>query len=132
MTTLTTPTASLLEDRLRSVLAVDAVVVGLCGVLLAGTPSSWYGDLPGWLVRVAGAVLAVAALDVGLASRWRGHRLRLAATVTAELAFLWTAGVVAAADLGHVRGAGLEVLALGGLATLVFGILETSLVRALR
>ena len=129
---MTTLTVNPVEDRLRSVLAVDAVVVGLSGVLLAATPSSWYGDLPGWLVRVAGVALAVAALDVGLASRWRGRRLRLAATVTAELAFLWSAGVVVAADLGHVRGDGLEVLALGGLATLVFGILETSLVRALR
>jgi len=129
MTTLVSRPA---EDRLRTTLLVDAVVVGLSGVLLATTPSSWYGDLPGWLVRAAGIALAVAAVDVGLASRWRGRRLRLAATVTAELAFAWTLGVLLAADLGHVRGDGLEVLALSGVATLVFGTLEVSLVRALR
>jgi hypothetical protein len=128
---MTTLLARPAEDRLRSVLLVDAVVVGLSGVLLAATPSSWYGDLPGWFVRIAGVVLAVSAADVGIASRWTGRRLRLAATVTAELAFVWTAGVVLAAELGDVRGAGLEVLALGSLATLAFGVLEMRLVRSL-
>jgi hypothetical protein len=120
------------EDRLRTVLRVDSAVVLVAGLLLALTPSSWYGDAPSWLSHAAGAALAVSAVDVGVASRWRGRALRLAATVTAELAFAWTAAVVVAIEVFAVRGAGLEVLALGGLATLVFGILETSLVRALR
>jgi hypothetical protein len=129
MTTLVSRPA---EDRLRTTLLVDAVVVGLSGVLLATTPSSWYGDLPGWLVRVAGVVLALVSAEVGLMSRWHDRRLRLAATAIADLAFVWTALMVIAVELGDVRGAGLETLALSGLATLVFGILETSLVRALR
>jgi hypothetical protein len=129
---MTTLLARPAEDRLRSVLAVDAVVVGLSGVLLAATPSSWYGDLPGWLVRSAGILLALVSAEVGLVSRWRGRRLRLAAVVIADLAFLWTAMVVTAAELGDVGGAGLEVLALSGLATLVFGVIETSLARLLR
>lgn len=129
---MTTLIAHPLEDRLRSVLAVDSVVVGLCGVLLAATPSSWYGDLPGWFVRLGGIVLALSAVVVGGASRGYGHRLLLAGGVTADLAYVWTGVTVLMAELGHVRGAGLEVLALGGIATLVFGMLETSLVRALR
>ncbi|MFN2537489.1 MAG: hypothetical protein ABR549_04965 [Mycobacteriales bacterium] len=129
---MTTLIARPVEDRLRTTLAVDAVVVGLSGVLLAATPSSWYGDLPGWLVRLGGILVALAAVEVGLASRWRGQRLRLAGTVTADLAFGWTVLVVVAVEAFGVRGAGLEVLGFSGLATLVFGILETSLVRALR
>ena len=129
MTTLITRPA---EDRLRSVLAIDAVVVGLSGVLLAATPSSWYGNLPGWFVRVGGILLALVSAEVGVMSRWHDRRLRLAATVIADLAFVWTAGVVLAIELGDVHGSGLETLALSGIATLVFGILETSLVRALR
>ena len=129
---MTTLLARPAEDRLRTVLRVDALVVGLAGVLLALSPSSEFGSMPSWLSHTAGALLAVSALDVGIASRWHGRALRLAALVTAELAFLWTALVVVAVEAFDVRGAGLEVLALGGLATLVFGILETSLVRALR
>ena len=120
------------EDRLRTVLRVDSAVVLLGGLLLALSPSSWYGTAPAWLPHAAGAVLAVSAVDVGLASRWQSRALRMAATVTAELAFVWTALVVVAVEVFDVRGAGLEVLAFSGLSTLVFGILETRLVRALR
>jgi hypothetical protein len=129
---MTTLIARPAEDRLRTVLRVDSAVVLLAGLLLALTPSSWYGDAPSWLSHAAGAALAVSAVDVGVASRWNGRALRLAATITAELAFAWTVAVVVAVELFDVRGAGLEVLALGGLATLVLGIIETSLVRALR
>ncbi len=129
---MTTLTVNPVEDRLRTVLLVDAFVVGLSGVLLAATPPSWYGSAPSWLSVVAGIALALAAADVGIASRWRGRRLRIAGLVTAELALAWTALMVVAAEVFDVRGDGLEVLALSGLATLVFGILETSLVRALR
>ena len=130
--TMTTLIAHPLEDRLRSVLAVDGVVVGLCGLLLTLTPASWYGDLPGWFVRLGGVLLVGSAVAVGGASRGPGHRLVQAAAVTADLAYVWTGVTVVLAEYGHVRGAGLEVLALGGVATLVFGMLETSLVRALR
>ena len=128
---MTTLVARPAEDRLRTTLLTDALVVGLSGVLLAATPSSWYGDLPGWVVRVGGIVLALVSAEVGVASRWRGPRLTLAATVIADLAFLWTVALLVAAEVFDVRGAGLEALAFSGLATLVFGFLETSLVRAL-
>lgn len=129
---MTTLLANPVEDRLRTVLRIDSLIVGVAGLLLALSPSSWYGSMPSWLSHGAGALLAFSALDVGIASRWSGRALRLAALVTAELAFLWTALVVVAIEVFDVRGSGLEVLALGGLATLVFGVLETSLVRALR
>ena len=129
---MTTLLARPAEDRLRTVLRVDSAVVLVGGLLLALSPSSWYGSAPGWLSHAAGAVLAVSAVDVGLASRWQSRALRMAATVTAELAFVWTVLVVVAIEVFDVRGAGLEVLAFSGLSTLVFGILETRLVRALR
>ena len=129
---MTALTLSPAEDRLRTVLAVDALVVGLSGLLLAATPSSWYGDLPGWVVRVGGIVLALVSAEVGLVSRWRGRRLTLGATVTADLAFLWTATLLVGVEVFDLRGAGLETFAFSALATLVFGLLETSLVRALR
>ena len=61
---MTTLTVNPVEDRLRTVLLVDAFVVGLSGVLLAATPPSWYGSAPSWLSVVAGIALALAAADV--------------------------------------------------------------------
>jgi hypothetical protein len=117
------------EDRLRSVLLIDSIVVTTLFVALAASPASWYGDLP---VRVLGIVGAVLAADVFVFSRWSGRKLRIGAVVTAEAALAWSIATVVLIEVGDVRGAGLELLALSGLATLVFGILETRLVRALR
>lgn len=120
------------EDRLRTVLRVDAVVTAGVGLLALVSPLSWYGDTAGWLVRTVGVVLLVVGVDLALLSRLSGRALRIAGTVTAELAFAWVAGTVAVLAFVHLPAAGVEVLALVGAATLLFGLAELRLVRALR
>jgi hypothetical protein len=119
------------EDRLRAVLLIDGIVTAAVGVLFVLAPSSWYGDSPGWLVRTVGVVLALVGLEVGLASRWSGRRLRLAGLVTAESAFAWTLGSLVVMAIVDLPTVGLEVVGVVAVGTLVFGLVETRLVRAL-
>ena len=120
------------EDQLRSLLRLDAVVVGLAGLVLALTPTAWYGDLPGWLSRAAGLALVLSAVIVAEFSRWSGKRLRTAAMLTAEAAFAWTAACVGVMAMTDMRAAGLEVVGFSAVATLLFGIGELRLARTLR
>ena len=131
MTAVTTTQAPTTEDRLRTVLRADAVVTGAVGLFgLLGSPTL-YGDVPGWLPRAVGAVLLLVAVDLALASRWSGGRLRLAGTVCAELALAWVVATVAVLALVDLPLAGTEVLLLVGAATLGFAVLELRLVRSL-
>ena len=102
MTVLTAPAPRTTDARLRSVLRTDAVVTGLVGAVLAvdSGPVSRAVDLPRAAVLAVGLLVVAVALEMALASRWEGRRLRLAATVTAELAVAW---VVASAVLLVVR-----------------------------
>jgi hypothetical protein len=120
------------EHQLRSLLRLDAVVVGLAGLVMALTPTSWYGDLPGWLSRAAGAGLVLSALAVAEFSLWSGRKLRTAALLTAEAAFAWTASCVVAMSLAGMSAGGLEVVGFSAVATLLFGAGELRLARALR
>lgn len=120
------------EDQLRSLLRLDAIVVGLAGLVLTLTPTAWYGELPGWLSVAAGAAMVLSAIDVALVARWSGRRLRIAATVIAELAFTWTAACVAVIALADLSAKGLEVVGFSAIATLLFGIFELRLARSLR
>jgi hypothetical protein len=131
MTALTTSVTRTTEDRLRTVLRVDAAVTGAVGLFGLLGPTSTYGDVPGWLPRVVGAVLLAVAVDVLLAARLSGRRLRLAGTVTAELALAWVIATVAVLALVDLPFAGREVLAIVGAATLGFAIAELRLVRSL-
>lgn len=120
MTSLTAAHPSTLPTLLRA----DAAVTVLAGLVLLLTPSSWYGDLPSTLVRGAALVFVLAGVEVAALSRCTGQRLRLVTTVTGELALATAVGLVVAAEVGDVRGAGLEVLGLTAVACVVFGILE--------
>lgn len=120
------------QSRLQNLLRLDAIIVGPLGLLLALTPTTWYGDLPGWVSRTAGSALVLAAVLVVVFARWTGQRLRTAATITAESAFLWTAASGAAIVMADIRGYGLEVVGATALATLVLGIAELRLARRLR
>ena len=131
MTTVTAPLTRSTEDRLRTVLRLDAAVTGAVGLFGLLGPTSTYGDVAGWLPRTIGAVLVVVAIDLLLAARLTGSRLRLAGLVTAELAFAWVVATVAVLALVDLPFAGREVLAIVGLATLGFGLAELRLVRSL-
>jgi hypothetical protein len=120
------------EDQLRSALRLDAVVVGLIGIVMALTPTAWYGDLPAWLSRAAGLALVLSAIDVAVMAQWSGKKLRVAATVVAELAFAWTIACVVVMATADLTTGGLEVVGVSALATLVFGVLELRLARRLR
>jgi hypothetical protein len=132
MTAISTSVTRTTVDLLRTVLRADAAVTGAVGLLgLLGPTSTLYGDVPGWLPRVLGAVLLVVAADLVLAARLSGSRLRLAGTVTAELALAWVVATVAVLALVDLPLAGREVLAIVGAATLGFAIAELRLVRSL-
>ena len=131
MTALTTTRATTTEDRLRTVLRADAVVTGAVGLLALVGPTSIYGDAPGWLPRVVGAVLLVVAVDLVVAARWSGSRLRMAGLVCGELALAWVVATVGVLALVDLPWAGREVLLVAGLATLGFAIAELRLVRSL-
>lgn len=95
MTVLTAPAARTdVDARLRGLLRADAAVTGLVGAVLAvdAGPVSRAVDVPRGAVLATGLLLVVVALDLLLAARWSGRRLRLAATVTAELAAAWVVG----------------------------------------
>ncbi|MCA1721533.1 MAG: hypothetical protein LC779_10700 [Actinobacteria bacterium] len=131
MTAVTTARSTTTEDRLRTVLRADAVVTGLVGIFALESSASLYGDVPGWLPRVVGAVLLLVAADLAVASRWSGQRLRLAGTVVAELALAWVAATTAVLVFRDLPGTGTEVLLVVGAATLAFGVAELRLVRSL-
>jgi hypothetical protein len=127
MTTLTVP-ATNAESQLRRVLQADGVVtaaVGLFGLL----GPSWYAG-PSWLARGVGLVFLLVGIAAAILSR--SSRVALVGTVVAELAFAWTVTAVALAALFDMDMAGREVLLVTAAGTLVFGILETRLVRAMR
>jgi hypothetical protein len=132
MTTLTTTAPTTTEDRLRTTLRLDAVVTGAVGLLGLVGPTSWYGDVPGWLPRAVGILLLVVGLDLAIASRWSGRRLLLAGTVCAELALAWVAATVVVLLLVDLPAAGTAVLLLVGAATLAFGVIELRVVRIMR
>lgn len=131
MTAVTTASAPTTEDRLRTVLRADAVVTGVAGLFALLAPTSIYGDVPGWLPRAVGAVLLLVAVDLAIASRWSGSRLRVAGMVCAELAIGWVVATVGVLLLVDLPLAGTEVLLVVGAATLVFAVLELRLVRSL-
>ncbi len=134
--TITAPTGTTIpsttEGQLRSLLRLDGVVVGMAGLVLALTPTAWYGDLPGWLSRAAGLALVLSAVGVAEFSRWSGKRLRVAALLTAEAAFAWTALCLVVMEVSDMKAAGLEVVGFSAVASLLFGIGELRLVRTLR
>ena len=132
MTATTTAHAPTVEIRLRTVLRVDGVVTALVGLFGLLGPTSAYGDAPGWLPRALGAAFLVAGVVVYVEARSTGRTLRLIGTLTADAAFAWTAASVAILALVDLPGRGEAVVALVGLATLVFGVLETREVRQLR
>ncbi|MDT7571329.1 MAG: hypothetical protein QOE05_1503 [Actinomycetota bacterium] len=130
VTALTTTSATTAEDRLRSVLRLDAVVTGAAGLFALLGPGSTYGDVEGWIPRTLGALFVLAALVVAVESRTSGRTLRLIGTLTADAAFAWTVASIAILLLVDLPAKGEAVVALVGLATLLFGIVETRLVRA--
>lgn len=131
MTAVTASVARTTEDRLRSVLRLDAVVTGLVGAFAFLGDTSRYGDVPGWLPRAAGVVLLIVAVDLAIAARWSGNRLRLAGLVCSELAFGWVVATLAVLAFVEVPSSGTEILLLVGAATLGFAIAELRLVRRL-
>lgn len=131
MTAVTASVARTTEDRLRTVLRLDAVVTGLVGAFAVFGDTARYGDVPGWLPRAVGVVLLIVALDLAIAARWSGNRLRLAGLVCSELAFGWVVATIAVLALVDVPSTGTEILAIVGAATLAFAIAELRLVRRL-
>lgn len=131
MTTLVSPVRTA-PDHARAVLAADAAVtagVGLVGLL---SPLDWYGGTPGWLVRALGVALLVVAADLALATRLSGRSLRLAATVTGELALAWVAATAVVLATVELPTAGREVLVGQGLLTLGFAVAHLRAARSLR
>src|SRR5438128_1905316 len=122
MTAVTTTRPRTTDGRLRGVLRADAAVTAVAGLFALLGPTSTYGDVPGWLPRLVGAVLLAVAVDLVVAARLSGSRLRLAGLVTAELAVAWVVATVRVLALGDLPLAGREVLSLMGLATVAFAI----------
>ena len=129
VTALTTTPAATTEERLRTVLRVDAVVTGAAGLFALLSPASTYGDVDSWLPRTLGIAFVLAALVVAVESRTTGRTLRLVAALTADAAFAWTLASILILLLVDLPAKGEAVVATVGLATLVFGIVETRLVR---
>jgi hypothetical protein len=129
MSTMTAPasTAATAEDRMRSVLRLDAAVTGAIGLVGLLGPS-WYGG-PSWVARAVGAVFVLVALEVAVMTRSTGRRLRMTGVVVAESAFAWTVAALLAASLVDMDTVGREVLVLTALGTLALGVVETRLAR---
>lgn len=123
-------TTSHAAASMQRVLAADAAVTAGFGLVAVLGPTAWFDA--GWLPRVVGAVLLVVAVEVALASRWSGHRLRLAGTVTGELAIAWVVGALAVVFLVDLPTAGVLLLEVSAAVTAVFAVLEMRLARALR
>lgn len=123
-------TSTSASASMRRVLLADAVVTAGFGAVALLAPTSWFDA--GWLPRAIGAVLLVVAVEVGLASRWSGRRLRLAGTVTGELAIAWVIGALAVAVLVDLPTTGAVVLEVSAAVTVVFAVLELRLARLMR
>lgn len=131
MTTTTAPAvAATASERMRAVLLADAIVTGGFGLLAVGAPTAWFDA--GWLPRAIGVVLLVVAAEVAVASRWSGSRLRLAGTVTGELAVAWVVAAVTVLLLVDLPRTGALLLELSALVTAGFAVAELRLVRRLR
>ena len=136
--TLTAPAVSIravatAATRLRTVLRADAVVTGAVGaVALLAAPA--LSDLFGTptVLRVVGAALLVAAVDIAVLARLDGRRLALVGTVVGELALAWVAATAVVIALGLAEPAGVALLAAVALATAAFGVTELRLVKQLR
>jgi hypothetical protein len=115
---------------MRTVLRADAVVTAGFGAFALLGPASWFDA--GWLPRAVGAVLLLVALEVGLASRYDGDRLRLAGAVTGELAAAWVVASVAVLLLVDLPTTGAVLVEVSAAVTAVFAVLELRLVRRLR
>ena len=131
MTAITTTPAATTEERLRTVLRVDALVTGAVGVFGLLGPTSTYGDSPAWLPRTLGAGFLLFAVVLAIVIRGDASP-RLAGTITAEAALLWVAAAVVIVAFVDLPTRGEVVVALTGLGTLFFGVTELRLVRALR
>lgn len=132
MTAVATSTPVTTEDRLRTVLRVDAVVTGLAGLFAIVGPTSMYGDVPGWLPRGLGAAFVLAALLLAVEARATGSTLRIVGTLCMEAAFAWVVASIAILELADLPAKGEVLVGLVGLATLAFGVSELRLLRALR
>lgn len=131
MTAVTTTPIATTEDRLRTVLRVDALVTGAVGVFGLLGPSSTYGDVPAWVPRTLGAGFLLFALVLAIAVRGDASP-RLAGTITAEAALFSAAAAAAVLALVELPTRGELVVALVGLATLAFGLTELRLVSRLK
>jgi hypothetical protein len=131
MTALTTTPAATIEDRLRTVLRVDALVTGAVGVFGLLGPTSTYGDVPGWLPRTLGAGFLLFAIVLAVAIRGDASP-RLPGTITGEAALLSAIGAAIVLALVDLPTRGELVVALVGLVTLAFAVTELRLVRALK
>jgi hypothetical protein len=138
MTAPTTPTTSTArpagaldgaaaEQRLRTVLRADVVVTAGFGLLAMAAPTDWFDA--GWLPRAIGLVLVLVAVEVAVASRWIGARLRLAGLVTGELAAAWVVGSVVVLLLAGLPRTGALLLALSAAVTAGFAVAELAVVR---
>jgi hypothetical protein len=125
----TAPTA---EDRLRTVLRVDALVTAAAGVVALLGPTSSYGDVPGWLTRVIGALFLVTAAGLAVACRRTGDQLRLVGDVCGMAAAMWVIATIAILELVEMPARGEAILAIVGIATLVFAVLELRTTRTMR
>jgi hypothetical protein len=118
------------DASMRRVLLADACVTAAFGAVALLAPTAWFDA--GWLPRAIGFVLLVVAVEVGLASRWSGRRLRLAGTVTGELAIAWVIGALAVAVLEDLPTTGAVLLEVSAAVTVVFAVLELRLARHMR
>lgn len=126
-------TPASVEQRLRTALRADAVVTGAVGAatLLAAVPLAEQVGTP-TVLRVVGAVLLVAAVDIALAARLSGRRLALAGTVVGELALAWVAGTVVVVALGVAEPVGVALLGAVAAVTAAFGVTHLRLAKRLR
>ena len=125
-------TPASVEQRLRTALRADAVVTGAVGAatLLAAVPLAEQVGTP-TVLRVVGAVLLVAAVDIALAARLSGRRLALAGTVVGELALAWVAGTVVLVALGLAEPVGVALLGAVAAVTAAFGVTHLRLAKRL-
>ncbi len=128
----TAPAPAAEEERLRALYKADAVATGAVGLLFLLAPASSYGDLPGWLVRVTGAVMLAVAVDLAVGSRWSGRKLRWSAIALGELALAWVvaSGVLVVLDV--LPAASDVAVAVIAAVTAFFGISYLRLARRLR
>ena len=121
------------EQRLRTALRADAVVTGDVGAatLLAAESLAEQIGTP-TVLRVVGAVLLVAAVDVALVARLSGRRLALAGVVVGELALAWVAGTAVVVVLGLAEPVGAALLLGVAAVTAGFGVTHLRLAKQLR